>query len=62
VNTIRVKIIKATKGTEWYSNHIGDVFEVYDRICGVTGCYEVKNENSTLDRCFGIHPTDCEVI
>lgn len=61
---IKVKIVSSEHETYWYSNHIGEIFEVYrpidmgcyhvvdcvdGRLIGVEDCVEVKDSDTVIN-------------
>jgi hypothetical protein len=56
---MKVKVIKASEESYWYAKHIGEVFEVHDKL-NRHGEYVLIKEAS--GGTFEIGEEDCEVI
>ena len=53
---MNIKIIKATRGTYWYADYVGCVFEV-TRSCRYDGSYRVRHNNKSMG--YLVSPEDC---
>lgn len=57
MNRIKVKVTKASDDSYWYAKHIGEEFEVYDRI-NRHNEYELVEEHGGSSFYIGVE--DCE--